>query len=77
MQADVAHPFAAYGFGGIPSDGRLCALCHHSDHFFISFVEHSKEFDVGASVNQGSVLSPFFFSVVLNVSSEDRRSALH
>ena len=32
---------------------------------------HSKEFDFGAGVYHGSVLSPFLFSIVLNVLSED------
>ena len=34
---------------------------------------HSKEFDVGEGVHQGSVLEPFLFSIVLDVLSEDGR----
>ena len=34
---------------------------------------HSEEFDVGVGVHQGWVLSPFLFSVVLDVLSEDGR----
>ena len=39
---------------------------------------NSKKFDVGVSVHQESVLSPFLFSIVLDVLSEDvRKGALH
>ena len=39
---------------------------------------HSEEFDVGVSVHQGSVVSPFLFSIVLDVLPEDgRKSALY
>ena len=34
---------------------------------------HSEEFDVGVDVHQESVLSPFLFSIVLDVLSEDGR----
>ena len=39
---------------------------------------HSEEFDVGVGVHQGSVFSPFLFSIVLDVLSEDgRKGALY
>ena len=39
---------------------------------------HSEEFDVGVDVHQGSVFSPFLFSIVLDVLSEDgRKGALY
>ena len=37
---------------------------------------HSKKFDVGKGVHQGLVLSPFLFSIVLNVLSEDGRKGV-
>ena len=39
---------------------------------------HSEEFDVGVEVHRGSVLSPFLFSIVIDVLSEDgRKGALY
>ena len=39
---------------------------------------HSEKFDVGVGVHQRSVLSPFLFSIVLNVLSEDgKKGALY
>ena len=39
---------------------------------------YSEEFDVGVSVHQGLVLSPFLFSIVLDVLSEDgKKGALY
>ena len=38
---------------------------------------HSEEFDVGVGAHQESVLSPFLFSIVLDVSSEDGKKVLY
>ena len=37
---------------------------------------HSEEFDFGVGVHQGSVLSPFLFSIELDILSEDGKKVL-